>query len=252
MGMLDSSLEFHVPVFENMPEYPTPYPGESEITYIDDNTRICAYDVAPYKLYIRSGPGTDYSIVAKLDEGNEMTRIAKSVNTQWDKVRLDNGIEGYVFRDYTKEVPKDVKVTGISLDKNNLELKIGDTYTLTSTITPNNATNKEVEWSSNNSDVATVENGKIVAKNKGEARITVKSKDTGVSATCNVKVVKKVTEISISESAVNLNVGDESTLNYTIGPDDATNKEVEWISSNSDVVSVDNGKVIAKKQVQLI
>lgn len=247
MGMLDSSLEFHVPVFENMPEYPTPYPGESEITYIDDNTRICAYDVEPYKLYIRSGPGTDYSIVAKLDEGNEMTRIAKSVNTQWDKVRLDNGIEGYVFRDYTKEVPKDVKVTGISLDKNNLELKIGDAYTLTSTITPNNATNKEVEWSSNNSDVATVENGKIVAKNKGEAKITVKSKDTGVSATCNVKVVKKVTEISISESAVNLNVGDESTLNYTIGPDDATNKEVEWISSNSDVVSVDNGKVIAKK-----
>lgn len=247
MGMLDNSLEFHVPVFENMPEYPTPYPGESEITYIDDNTRICAYDVAPYKLYIRSGPGTDYSIVAKLDEGNEMTRIAKSVNTQWDKVRLDNGIEGYVFRDYTKEVPKDVKVTGISLDKNNLELKIGDTYTLTSTITPNNATNKEVEWSSNNSDVATVENGKIVAKNKGEAKITVKSKDTGVSATCNVKIVKKVTEISISESAVNLNVGDESTLNYTIGPDDATNKEVEWISSNSDVVSVDNGKVIAKK-----
>ena len=247
MGMLDSSLEFHVPVFENMSEYPTPYPGESEITYIADNTRICAYDVAPYKLYIRSGPGTDYSIVAKLDEGNEMTRIAKSVNTQWDKVRLDNGIEGYVFRDYTKEVPKDVKVTGISLDKNNLELKIGDTYTLTSTITPNNATNKEVEWSSNNSDVATVENGKIVAKNKGEAKITVKSKDTGVSATCNVKVVKKVTEISISESAVNLNVGDESTLNYTIGPDDATNKEVEWISSNSDVVSVDNGKVIAKK-----
>ena len=176
-----------------------------------------------------------------------MTRIAKSVNTQWDKVRLDNGIEGYVFRDYTKEVPKNVKVTGISLDKNNLELKIGDTYTLTSTITPNNATNKEVEWSSNNSDVATVENGKIVAKNKGDAKITVKSKDTGVSATCNVKVVKKVTEISISESAVNLNVGDESTLNYTIGPDDATNKEVEWISSNSDVVSVDNGKVIAKK-----
>jgi uncharacterized protein YjdB/beta-N-acetylglucosaminidase len=247
MGMLDNSLEFHVPVFENMPEYPTPYPGESEITYVSDNTRICAYDVAPYKLYVRSGPGTDYSIVAKLDEGNEMTRIAKSVNTQWDKVRLDNGVEGYVFRDYTKEVPKDVKVTGISLDKNNLELKIGDTYTLTSTITPNNATNKEVEWSSNNSDVATVENGKIVAKNKGEAKITVKSKDTGVSATCNVKVVKKVTEISISESAVNLNVGDESTLNYTIGPDDATNKEVEWISSNSDVVSVDNGKVIAKK-----
>ena len=247
MGMLNNAFEFHIPVFNNMPNTPSVYPGESEETYIPDNTRIAAYDVSPYKLYIRSGPGTEYSIVAKLDEGDQMTRIAKSVNTQWDKVRLDSGIEGYVFRDYTIEVPTEVKVTGISLNNTNLELKIGDTYDLICTITPSNATNKNIEWSSSNSDIVSVENGKITAKTKGDATITVKSCDTGITATCNVKVLSKVTSISLNKSELSLNKGDTYDLTYTIAPDDAANKDVEWSSSNADVVSVTNGKITAKK-----
>lgn len=247
MGMLNNAFEFHIPVFNNMPNTPSVYPGESEETYIPDNTRIAAYDVSPYKLYIRSGPGTEYSIVAKLDEGDQMTRIAKSVNTQWDKVRLDSGIEGYVFRDYTIEVPTEVKVTGISLNNTNLELKIGDTYDLICNITPSNATNKNIEWSSSNSDIVSVENGKITAKTKGDATITVKSCDTGITATCNVKVLSKVTSISLNKTELSLNKGDTYDLTYTIAPDDAANKDVEWYSSNADVVSVENGKVTAKK-----
>ena len=247
MGMLNNSFEFHIPVFNNMPNTPSVYPGESEETYIPDSTRIAAYDVSPYKLYIRSGPGTEYSIVAKLDEGDQMTRIAKSVNTQWDKVRLDSGIEGYVFRDYTIEVPTEVKVTGISLNNTNLELKIGDTYDLICNITPSNATNKNIEWSSSNSDIVSIENGKITAKTKGDVTITVKSCDTGITATCNVKVLSKVTSISLNKSELSLNKGDTYDLTYTIAPDDAANKDVEWSSSNDDVVSVENGKITAKK-----
>lgn len=247
MGMLNNAFEFHIPVFNNMPNTPSVYPGESEETYIPDNTRIAAYDVSPYKLYIRSGPGTEYSIVAKLDEGDQMTRIAKSVNSQWDKVRLDSGIEGYVFRDYTIEVPTEVKVTGISLNNTNLELKIGDTYDLICNITPSNATNKNVEWSSSNSDIVSIENGKITAKTKGDATITVKSCDTGITATCNVKVLSKVTSISLNKTELSLNKGDTYDLTYTIAPDDAANKDVEWYSSNSDIVSVANGKITAKK-----
>lgn len=247
MGMLNNSFEFHIPVFNNMPNTPSVYPGESEETYIPDNTRIAAYDVSPYKLYIRSGPGTNYSIVAKLNEGDQMTRIAKSVNTQWDKVRIDNGVEGYVFRDYTIEVPTEVKVTGISLNNTNLELKIGDTYNLSCNITPSNATNKNVEWSSSNSDIVSVESGKITAKTKGDATITVKSCDTGITASCNVKVLSKVTSISLNKTELNLNKGDTYNLIYTIAPDDAANKDVEWSSSNIDVVSVENGKITAKK-----
>ena len=246
MGMINNTFEFHIPVFNNMPSSPTPYPGESGETYIADNTRIAAYDVAPYMLYIRSGPGTDYSIVAKLNEGDELTRTAKSIHTQWDKVKLDNGIEGYVFRDYTIEVPTNVSVTGISLNNNNLELKVGDTYNLSCEISPSNATNKNVEWSSSNYDVVSVENGKVTAKSKGEATITVKSLDTGVTATCSIKVLNKVTSVSLSNKEINLNKGETHNLTYTILPDDAANKDVEWSSSNPDVVSVENGKITAK------
>lgn len=250
MGMLNNSFEFHIPVYNNMPSTPSPYPGESseENSYIADNTRIAAYDITPpNKLYIRSGPGTTYSIVARLNDGEQMTRIAKSVNTQWDKVRLDNGIEGYVFRDYTIEVPTEIKVTGISLNNTNLELKIGDTYNLSCNITPSNATNKNIEWSSSNSDVVSVENGKITAKSKGEATITVKSCDTGITSTCNIKVLSKVTNISLNKTELNLNKGDTYNLTYTIAPDDAANKDVEWSSSNADVASVENGKITAKR-----
>lgn len=246
MGMLNNTFEFHIPVFNNMPSSPTPYPGESGETYIADNTRIAAYDVAPYMLYIRSGPGTDYSIVAKLNEGDELTRTAKSVHTQWDKVKLDNGIEGYVFRDYTIEVPTNISVTGISLNNTNLELKVGDTYNLSCEVAPSNATNKNVEWSSSNSDIVSIENGKITAKSKGEAVVTVKSCDTGITATCNIKVLNKVTSISLSNTEVNLSKGDTYDLTYTILPDDAANKDVEWSSSNTDIVSVENGKITAK------
>lgn len=247
MGMLNNAFEFHIPVYENMPQNPVPYPGENEVSYTPDNTRIYAYDVAPYKLYIRSGPGTNYSIVAKLDEGNQMTRIARSVNTQWDKVRLDNGVEGYVFRDYTREVQTNVKVTGISLSNTDLQMKTGDTYNLSCTITPNNATNKNVEWSSNNSDIVSVENGKLTAKSKGDAIITVKSADTSITATCNVKVVNKVTKITLDKTELNLNKGDTYDLGYKIEPEDAANKDVEWSSSNSDIVSVKDGKLTANK-----
>lgn len=248
MGMLNNAFEFHIPVFNNMSNTPSVYPGESEDTYIPDNTRIAAYDITPpNKLYIRSGPGTNYSIVAKLNDGDQMTRIAKSITTQWDKVRLDNGVEGYVFRDYTIEIPTEVKVTRISLNNTNLELKIGDTYNLSCNITPSNATNKNVEWSSSNSDIVSVENGKITAKTKGDATITVKSCDTGITATCNVKVLSKATSISLNKTELNLNKDDTYNLTYTIAPDDAANKDVEWSSSNADVASVENGKITAKK-----
>ncbi len=247
MGMLNNVFEFHIPVFNNMPDSLSPYPGNNSEEYVSDNTRIAAYDVAPSKLYIRSGPGTTYSIVAKLDEGDQMTRIAKSLNTQWDKVRLDNGIEGYVFRDYTKEVDTNVKVTGISLNTTNLEMNLGDTYDLTCTILPNNATNKDVEWSSSNGDIVSVENGKLTAKSKGEATITVKSLDNEMTATCKVNVVKKVTKITLDDTELTLNKGENKELTYKIEPEDATNKNVEWSSSDSSIVSVENGKITANK-----
>ena len=243
MGLLNSNIEFHVPVYNNMPSYPTPYPGTSgnAANYVDDNTRIEVYDVAPYILHIRSGPGTEYSTVAKLNEGDQMTRIAKSTNTQWDKVRLDNGIEGYVFRDYTREI-KIVEVNKVSLNKTGVELNVGETSDLVATVTPNDATNKNISWSSSDNNIATVENGKITAKNPGSVTIEARS-NNNITATCKVNVISKVESISIDKDSYNLVKGKYLVISPVIKPANASNKEYTIISDNENVVKIVDGKL---------
>ena len=139
-------------------------------------------------------------------------------------------------------------VTGVTLSKTSVELTEGDVTMLVATITPDNATNKNVTWTSSNPAVATVDAGKITAISKGNATITVTTEDGGKTATCSVKVNAKVypvTGVTLSKTSVELTEGDEMTLAATITPDNATNKNVTWTSSNPAVATVDAGKVTA-------
>lgn len=80
-----------------------------------------------------------------------------------------------------------VAVSSVSLNKTSVSLNVGGTTTLTATVSPSNATNKTITWSTSNSSIATVSNGKITAKAKGTATITAKS-NNGKTATCNVTI----------------------------------------------------------------
>lgn len=84
-----------------------------------------------------------------------------------------------------------VPVTGVSLNKSSTSLTVGKTEILTATVTPTNATNKAVTWSSNNTAVATVDNGTITAKSKGSATITARTSDGNKTATCAVTVTEE-------------------------------------------------------------
>ena len=86
-----------------------------------------------------------------------------------------------------------VSVTGVTLNKTELTLTEGNNETLTATVQPDNATNKNVTWSSNNLEVATVENGTVTAKAAGTATITVTTEDGNKTATCAVTVEKPYT-----------------------------------------------------------
>ena len=141
-------------------------------------------------------------------------------------------------------------VTGVTLDSSSIELTEGDEFTLTANISPNNATNKNVTWSSSNSSVASVSNGIVTALKAGKATITVKTDDGGKTATCKVKVNEKiypVIGVTLNKTSATLTEGEELTLAATISPDNATNKNLTWSSSNSSVASVVNGKVKALK-----
>ena len=136
------------------------------------------------------------------------------------------------------------------MDKTSYEMTEGDEFTLTATVNPENATNKNVSWSSSNTSVANVDNGKITALKAGTATITVKTEDGNKTATCEVTVNAKVypvTGVTLDKTSYEMTEGDEFTLTATVNPENATNKNVSWSSSNTSVATVDNGKVTALK-----
>ena len=144
-----------------------------------------------------------------------------------------------------------ISVKEVILDTNEMNLQIGDTYQLTATVYPNNATNKELKWTSSNSSIATVSStGKIIARKNGTATITVKTVDGNRTDRCIVKVTDKnisVTNVTLNTNKLNLQAGDTYQLTATVYPSNATNKEVKWTSSNSNVAAVSStGTIVAK------
>lgn len=240
-----------------------------------------------------------------------------------------------------------IPVTGITLNKTNTTLAINAKETLTATLSPTNATNKEITWESSNQSIVTVNNGEITAKGVGTATITAKTNDGGKTATCKVNVIKNenptpskqiinfkldipeqivlkqgeefaipngkitlyysdgttqeilltkeelnkngvtieydktklgkqkvvfhynertfelevlvtedgktdstilVTGVQLSKNEITLKEGDTETLEYTITPENATNKNVSWSSSDETVATVRNGMITAIKE----
>ena len=143
---------------------------------------------------------------------------------------------------------KVIPATGIALDKTTAELTEGETLTLTATVTPEDATDKTVTWTSSDETVATVKNGVVTALKAGKATITAKSGE--VSATCEITVNAKVipaTNITLDKTTAELTEGEILTLTATVTPEDATDKTVTWTSSDETVAKVVNGVVSALK-----
>lgn len=116
---------------------------------------------------------------------------AKSVGYAMVTATTNEGEHQYdIHVNVTSPPSTTVPVSSVSLNKTSLSLTVGKTEVLTATLTPTNATNRTVTWSSNNQTVATVNNGTVTAKTKGTATITVTTADGNKTATCNVTVTE--------------------------------------------------------------
>ena len=136
-------------------------------------------------------------------------------------------------------------VTAVTLNKTSVSLKAGETVTLRATVKPDDATDKTVTWGSSDESVAKVENGIVTAIGKGLSTITAKAGDT--SATCMVTVSVPVENVTLNKTELVLQKGQEEVLVALVSPDDATDKTINWSSSNVLVVRVDqNGAVAAE------
>ena len=147
------------------------------------------------------------------------------------------------------KAPKAVPATGIRLTKVSAELNEGETLELFYKLEPSDATTRGVEWASNNTDVATVdEKGLVTAVKAGDATITVSVKgQPEIKATCTITVKSSsiaVTKLTLSQSSAEVSVGKTLTLTCTIEPTDATNKELIWSSSDETIATVDAQGVV--------
>ena len=140
-----------------------------------------------------------------------------------------------------------VPVTGVTLSQTKLPLLRGATAKLTATVSPTGATNRKVTWSSNNTTVATVENGTVTAVSAGNAIITVTTEDGNHTARCEVVVTDPipVSGVTLSRTKLPLLRGATAKLTTTVSPADATNKKVRWSSNNTAVAIVENGTIAA-------
>ena len=141
-----------------------------------------------------------------------------------------------------------VNVSSITLNSTALDLTEGDSFKLTATVSPDNATDKTVIWSSSNASIASVEGGVVTAVKEGAATITCASKDGGARATCEVTVAARVIDvesITLSQKEAELTVGSSLKLTATVLPDDATDKTVTWTTNNASVATVTDGEVKA-------
>ncbi len=139
-----------------------------------------------------------------------------------------------------------VKATGVTLNKNKITLNVHRSEILVATITPSNATNKQIIWSSSDEAVATVEqNGEVMGRGIGSAVITATTADGDFTAVCLIEIEPvKVTGVSLSKNETTIFVGAKETIVAAVTPSTATNKQVIWSSSNETVATVNqNGEV---------
>lgn len=168
---------------------------------------------------------------------------------------------------YVEEVK--TPATTIALDKVTASLKEGEKVNLSATVGPENVTSKVVIWSSSDENIATVaDDGTVTAVKAGDVTITAKAAyGKNVTATCDIKVSEAekpqptpepepqptpqkvaATTITLDKTTANLKEGETVELKATVGPENATDKSVTWISSDERVATVSkDGKVTAVK-----
>ncbi len=144
---------------------------------------------------------------------------------------------------------QDIPVTGITLSGHSISLKVNQDSILTYILTPEDATNKNVIWNSHNESIATVNNGIVTAKIEGSTYIVATTEDGGFKDSCSVTITANgvpVTGIALNTHNLAMKVDSVNTLIATIIPENATNKNISWGSSDTNIATVNNGTVTAK------
>ena len=146
------------------------------------------------------------------------------------------------------EFKPSVTAQSITLSQQSMTMYAGESITLTATVLPADASDKSVNWTSSDNNVATVDsNGVVKAVGYGKATITVTSAvNSAVKATCEVQVYEHCTGVQLSATSVEMYVGDRYALTVQVLPLSKTDGKLVWTSSNEQVVRIESdGNIVA-------
>lgn len=132
------------------------------------------------------------------------------------------------------------EVEKVELDQNEISMVVGDTTLLKASVKPDGAKNKGFNWSTSDSEIATVSNGTVKAKKAGTSIITVKS-ENGKEDSCKVTITdKEIESITLNHSDVSVKVGKKIQLSAKIQPTDAPIGNLKWTSSDEEIALVNS------------
>lgn len=190
--------------------------GDKSVTWSSDNSKVATVDGSGLVTAVAAGTAI---IRATTNDGSNLTAECQVTVTP-------------------------LKATGISIDRTEATLERDATLQLTATVTPDDADDRTVTWSSADSGIARVDGaGLVTAVSVGTTTITATTGDgTGLTASCTVTVTSKtVQSITMDEEALSLERGETTRLTVIVTPQDADDVSVTWYSNNSGVATVDDG-----------
>ena len=184
---------------------------------------------------------TDHAIIRGVKEsvssvGETCTVRSKTTNSTSTTFKVR------VVADTATNVP----VTGITLDAVQIRIRPNRTHVLTATITPSNATNKNIDWSSTNTSIAQVgSSGTVLGVSAGTAYIYAKTEDGGFNAVCQVRVITP-SSMSVTPASKTLEIGETATLSAvtTMSDNSTTTDYISWRSSNTSIARVSSRGVV--------
>ncbi len=184
-------------------------------------------------IYLKKSDGS-YELYTPYSQKDEMSRITITKSDATD-------VEGYL----AVYVPlKDIQIEGVGED-NTLNLGKDISHTLNLKYIPENATDKNIKVTSENEEILKVdEEGKLLPILVGDTILNIESKE--ISKKINTHISNYVRSISLNVNTLNLNVGDSYTINYSVTPEDAENKELVFEVSDPNVLAIESNVIKAQ------
>lgn len=172
-----------------------------------------------------------FSALTQLESGENGSFKVNETGTYSLRLNKTENEVSYTFKPVTIVT---APVDGVNLNESEISLDKGDTFTLTATVSPENAEDKGVLWDSEDKTVATVEDGVVTAVGYGSTNITVTTNNGEFTATCKVTVLQHVSSLTLEYTHLKLEVGTTTSLKINFSPIEATNQGYSYTIESGD------------------